>query len=394
MNRLLWGGACAILCGGLAGIEAQPRGCNAPMASPSAEIELPSNPFAVKPSADGCWLFVSLTDPQPGIAVLKRLQGRIEVMRVVKVAPPPTGIALTHDGQLLLAAADNTVLVLDVARMISGAKDPLLGKFSGRQFLESIYVNVTADDRLLFVSEERAASITVIDLEKARANGFQDDAIIGTIPVGIAPIALTFSSDGKWLYTTSELAAPPWNWPGACKPEGPRRATELVNPEGAVVVVDVARARVDPAQAVAARIPAGCSAVRMAISPDGRRIYVTARNSNAVVAFDTAKLVMDPDHSRVAMAAVGTAPVPVAVIDGGKKVVAGNSNRFAGGNAPQTLTVLDTAKMEQKGAEAVVGTIPAGVFPRELSVSADGHTLFLSNAGSRSIQVIDIDRLP
>jgi DNA-binding beta-propeller fold protein YncE len=166
-----------------------------------------------------------------------------------------------------------------------------------------------------------------------------------------------------------------------------------VNPEGVVVVVDMARVRTDPSKAVVARVPAGCSAVRMAISPAGDRIYVTARNSNAVVAFDTAKLLSDVDHARLGMAPVGEAPVPVAVIDGGRKVVAGNSNRFVGGNAPQTLSVLDAAKIEQKGPDASLGTIPSGAFPRELSVSADGHTLFLTNAGSSSLQVMSVDHL-
>lgn len=73
---------------------------------------------------------------------------------------------------------------------------------------------------------------------------------------------------------------------------------------------------------------------------------------------------------------------------------AGNSNRFAGGKAQQTLSVLDAVKMEREGADALLGTIPTGAFPRELSVSADGHTLFLTNAGSSSLQVMDIDRLP
>jgi DNA-binding beta-propeller fold protein YncE len=82
------------------------------------------------------------------------------------------------------------------------------------------------------------------------------------------------------------------------------------------------------------------------------------------------------------------------VIDSGKKVVVGNSNRFGGANAPQTLSVFDAAKIEQKGSEAGLGTIPAGAFPRELSVSSDGHTLYLANAASRSIQVIDVDHLP
>jgi DNA-binding beta-propeller fold protein YncE len=85
--------------------------------------------------------------------------------------------------------------------------------------------------------------------------------------------------------------------------------------------------------------------------------------------------------------------VPVVVVDGGKKVVAGNSDRFALAEVPQTLSVLDAAKMEERGANAVLGTITAGSFPREFSVSSDGHTLFLTNARSKSLQVIDVNRL-
>jgi len=447
--------------------QTQSSGCNAPLASPSVTVAVPPRPFAVESSADGCWIFVSVSylstsGDDGGIAVLKRQGGRIDMVRMVPVAPgcnitkeycpAPSGIALTHDRKLLVVAAGTSVLVLDVGRLIDGRENAVLGKFDAQEgkFVQSVYVNVTRDDKLLFVSEEAAQAITVIDLEHARANGFKADAILGTIPVGDAPIALTFSPDGKWLYTTSESAAPEWKWPRACKPEGPlpgpqqldamKTAAEtnltrlqaqlasaseqskaqlqesiarlqvtidsfnepgrdpsggpLVSPEGAVLVVDVGRARIDPQHAVVSRVPAGCSAVRMAMSPDGGRIYVTARNSNAVEVFDTAKLISDPDHSRVGTAQVGEAPVPVAVIDSGQKVVAGNSNRFAGGSAPQTLSVLDAAKMEQKGTNAALGTIPTGAFPRELRVSSDGHTLFLTNAGSNSIQIVDIDRLP
>ena len=81
------------------------------------------------------------------------------------------------------------------------------------------------------------------------------------------------------------------------------------------------------------------------------------------------------------------------MVDAGRKVVAGNSNRFAASTAPQSLVVLDAAKMEA-GADTTLGTIPAGAFPREMALSADGHTLFLTNFGSNSLQVIDVDRLP
>ncbi|HEY1753758.1 MAG TPA: hypothetical protein VGG72_00065 [Bryobacteraceae bacterium] len=211
--------------------QAQSADCNASAASPSVTIALPSNPFTAVPSHDGCWVFVSLTG-RAGIAVLKRSGGAVELARVAPLTSAPTGIVLTHDGKLLIAAADNAVVFLDVQRLTSGVGDPVLGSFSDGPNSESIYANVTADDKLLFVSEERAQSITVIDLERARATGFKADAIKGKIPTGLAPIALTFSPDGKWLYTTSQLALPAWGWPAACKPEGSPAGSPIVNPEG------------------------------------------------------------------------------------------------------------------------------------------------------------------
>ena len=244
------------------GASAQPSGCNAPAASPSVTITLPSRPFAVRPSADGCQVFVSLmgdnSAKNPGIAILKRAEGRIELLRVVPLKSPPTGLALTHDGKLLIATSGDGPVFLDVERMASGQPNPVLGSFSDGANSQSIYANISPGDKLLFVSEERAHSITVIDLPRARSNGYKADAIIGKIPVANAPIALTFSPDGKWLYTTSQVALPDWHWPKACKPEGrDPSAAQITNPEGAVIVVDVARAATDPAQAVAARVQIG-----------------------------------------------------------------------------------------------------------------------------------------
>ena len=377
------------------GTAAQSQGCNEPAASPSVTLSLPSSPFTAVPSADGCWVFVSMTGGRgagPGIAVVKRSGGKLSLEHTVDLKSAPTGIVLTHDGKMLIAAATQEALFIDTGKLMKGDADAVVGSIGGDR--GAIYVNVTPDDKTLFVSQENGGSITVIDLEHARREGFKDDAVIGQIPVGLAPIALTFSPDAKYLYTTSELAAPNWKWPKACKPEGsPAPDAVLTNPDGAVVVIDVARARTDPAHAVLARVPAGCSAVRMAMSPSGDRIYVTARNSNAVVAFDTSKLISDVAHARVGMAPTGDAPVPVAVVDQGRKVIAGNSNRFASGNAPQSLVVLDAANFD-KGAGAVLGIIPAGAFPREMRVSADERTLFVTNFGSNSLQMLDISRLP
>jgi len=84
----------------------------------------------------------------------------------------------------------------------------------------------------------------------------------------------------------------------------------------------------------------------------------------------------------------------VTVIEGGKKVLAGNSNRFgADASTPQTLSVVDTARIGG-GAEAAIGTIATGAFPRDLRLSPDGRTLIVANWGSGSLQLMDVARLP
>jgi YVTN family beta-propeller protein len=301
---------------------------------------------------------------------------------------------MTHDGKLLIVADDEYVVFMDVARMTSDRGDPILGYISDGRFSGSVYVNVTADDKFLFVSDENTEMLTVINLEKARAEGFKETAKVGTVPMGAAPIALTFSPDGKWLYTTSQIAPKSLNWPIACKPEGadPATAKEEYS-QGAISVVDVSRAQTDPAHSIVANVPAGCSPVRLAISPSGDRVYVTARNSNSLLAFDTGTLRSDPEHAQVGKVPVGSSPVGVAVVNDGKFVLVTNSNRFAKDQtARQTLTVIDAGRVGE-GQAAITGSVPAGIFPREFGQSADGKTLFVANYLSNELEVIDVDRI-
>jgi DNA-binding beta-propeller fold protein YncE len=244
------------------------------------------------------------------------------------------------------------------------------------------------------VSDENVMTISVIDLARARANGYKRAAIVGTIPTGRAPIALTFTTDGRYLLTTSQRALPADNFPAACKPEGQNPATATVtNPPGEIIVVDVAKAQTDPAHAAVARVPAGCSPVRLALSPDGTTAWVTARNSNAVLGFSVAKLIAGDQTAQVANVEVGTAPVPVVVSPDGQLVLAGNSNRFGLGAAGnQSLTAID-ARAAVSGGTAKLGQIPAGKFPRELSRTRSGSAVFLANWDSNSIMVFDAARL-
>lgn len=375
-----------------------PSRCNAAAAQPVSFIALPGHPFSTVASNDGCWLFVSITSSNPrsanGVAMLSRAEGRVTLQRVFPVEAEPTGMVMTHDGKLLIVADGEYVVFMDVLRMTSGQGDPILGYFSDGNFAGSVYANVTADDKLLFVSDENTETITVINLEKARAEGYKESAKIGKIPVGIAPIALTFSPDGKWLYTTSQIAPKSLKWPVACKPEGADPATAKEQyPQGAIIVVDVGRAQTDPANSVVASVPAGCSPVRLAISPGGDRVFVTARNSNALLAFDTNAIRTNPEHALVGKVPVGSSPVGVAVANDGKLVLVSNSNRFASDQTVrQTLTVIDAARATE-GQAAVVGSVPAGIFPREFGQSPDGRTVFVANYNSSELEVIDLNRI-
>jgi DNA-binding beta-propeller fold protein YncE len=377
------------------------NGCNDSPVEPVTVLAVPGTPFQALPSADGCWVFVSLPAAGSGrpsqLAVLRRRGGALTIEHAMQIQGGPTGMALTHDGSLLLVAAGPRIAFVDVERLVGGRSDAVLGYLDDRSIarIGRIYASITSDDRFAFVADENAMTVTVLDLARTRESHFRVGSIVGRIPTGSLPIAVTLSPDERYMYVTSQWAPPALGWPVECKREGANVSdTTAVHPQGAIHIVDVARAKADPAHSIIASVPAGCSAVRLVLSPSGERAYVTARNSNALLAFDTAKLLSDPGHALVGRISVGTAPVGIAVVDSGRKVIVTNSNRFAGSKDDhQVLTVVDATRLDD-GAAAILGTVAAGAFPREMRMTSDGRTLLLTNFGSSSVEMLDLSRLP
>lgn len=364
------------------------------------EVRLPGRPFQALPTRDGKWILVSLpqTDSgKPGIAVLKRTAGTASLVRLVPLDAPPTGMVLTHDGKLLIAAANERLAFLDVARLVDGGPGKVLGYLDETRAgtrLARVYANVSPDDRYLFSSDERARTITVVALEEARASHYSASAIVGTIPVGNAPIDLAFSKDGRTLFSTSQAMPPRFGWPLECRREGTSPGTPPSHTQGAIGVIDVARAEKDPAHSVVRFVPAGCNPVRLVLSPRGDVAYVSARGDDALLAFDTERLVSDPGHALFGRVPVGPSPVGVAVFDSGRRVLVTSSDRFAGhADDRQPVYVVDATRIAA-GAKAVLGTLTAGAFPRELRVTADGKTLLLTNFRSKTLELVDLTHLP
>jgi hypothetical protein len=121
-----------------------PPSCTHAAARPVALVELPGSPFQAIPTADGCFVFVSLVGPvepgdprrppkpgapRGGIAVIGRADGEPSLIRVVPVEGSPWGMTLTHDGQLLIVTSDDRVAFIDPAprptrHHAAGARDP------------------------------------------------------------------------------------------------------------------------------------------------------------------------------------------------------------------------------------------------------------------------------
>lgn len=343
--------------------------------SPTADqtIAVPGRPFAAEPSADNCRLFVSLMPGQGqsggSVAVLANRGGTFGLARTYTLAHGSGGgLALSHDGALLAVAAGDTVVLLDVGKLMSADEDPLVATLP-QGAREAIYTAFSRDDATLFVSEERNASIAVIDVARFRAQGEQ--VAVGRIRVGQAPVGLALSADGKTLFSTNQSAGAG----SECKPE---QANGRPHAQGALLAIDVVRAVADPAHAVVGAIRAGCNPVRVAASSDGRTLWVSARGDGTVIGFDPAMAASGRGQSVVV--AVGPSPVGLAIRPDGAQLWVANSDRFS--TASGSLALVTPAS--PAGARLAT-TLKVGAFPRDLRFLPDGRTLVVALFGAQAV---------
>ena len=374
-------------------LVAQATDCNRATLDPITHVGLPGSPFTALPSADGCRIFVSLSSGTsgsgPGVAVLSRGDGVISVERVVPLRGEPTGMTLTHDGKLLIVPNGAGVAFLDAHRLEAGKADAVLGYWGDdRQAPGHIYASVTADDRYLFVSNEAAGTISVIDLAAAYKTHFSRDQLIRKIGIGSGPVGLALSTDERYLFATVQEIKN-FGWPMRCRPEAdPNAAPD--HAEGALVVIDAQRMISDPGRSVLKWVSAGCNPVRVVTSAEKGQVYVSARGSHALLALAEAQLTNPGYDAIAAQVPVGTAPVGIAVIDGGRKVVVTNSDRFGNGAAnTQSLFVVDFAGVGTGAAAHIVGVLPAKGFPREIRTTADSRTLLVTNFTAGTLEIVE-----
>jgi len=119
---------------------------------------------------------------------------------------------------------------------------------------------------------------------------------------------------------------------------------------------------------------------------------VTDREENLLRILDTTKILRGDPDALVTAVHVGPVPIGLALVDHDRLALVANSNRWAKEQKPQTLTVIDISDGDGRD-PAILGTIPVGIFPRDLSVSPDGRTVVVSNFGSNSLTLLDVSKL-
>jgi DNA-binding beta-propeller fold protein YncE len=344
---------------------------------PTALESVPPAPFGVVTSADGGWSFVALSGAS-SVGVFRTGRSLLpDMVHQVNLTGQPVGEALTHDGRYLLAA-DNAdgALVINVARAEVGRGDAQVGTLgSGTGAAGAIEVAVSPDDRFAFVSLENWASIAVYNLQRALTDGFKAADLVGMVPVGVLPVGLAVSPDGRWLYATSET--------------GRGAAGISAVAQGTLTVIDLRRAETDPAASVVATVDAGCSPVRVITSADGSVVWVTARGSDRLLGFSASRLRTGPARSLIANVEVGEAPVGLALVDGGSRVIVANSNRFGASGASSNLAVVGIGAA-LAGRPALLGYLPAGGFPREMALEPDGQALLVTNYSSEQLEAVSV----
>jgi YVTN family beta-propeller protein len=121
---------------------------------------------------------------------------------------------------------------------------------------------------------------------------------------------------------------------------------------------------------VIATIPVGNDPSQIAVSPNGRRVYVSNNSNQSVSVIDTGL------EGVIATVPVGSIPEGLAIDPSGARLYVANSG-------PNSVSVVDTAT------NAVTKTIDVGTTPFGLAVRPDGARLFVANRQDGNVSVID-----
>ena len=271
-----------------------------------------------------------------------------DVVATVKLGKRPRGIRASHDGKTIYVALSGSPFAppgVDASTLPppDRASDGV-GVFDVREnkLVEILrcgqdpeQFDLSKDGKLLYVSNEDAATTSVVDLASKK--------IVATVPVGDEPEGVTIRPDGKVIYVTSE-------------------------DEGTVYAIDTATNKTIKS------VKAGTRPRAIAFLPDGSRAYVSSENGAAVGVIDGQK---HEFRKAIQLGPRDVKPMGLVLSPDASKLYV-TTGRF------HKVFVIATAT------DTVLDSFEVGERPWGIGISPDGKTLYTANGPSGDVSVIDV----
>jgi YVTN family beta-propeller protein len=346
-----------------------------------------------------------------------------KVTTTIPVGPNPAGVAVTPDGTKLYVVINlcNTVSVIDTATntvtatMLVGKSPCASGQFIGSVPVHPAYpsadfsTNITSD--YVFLSEPvqfkalsenaskwkwdfgdgssstkqnpthaySAAGVYTVSLTASNSNGTASKLItVSAVQKGVLSPSFAFitninsntvsviNTENNNLTATVPVGINPAGV--AVSPDGKKVyvTNANYNHRGSVSVIDTAISKVTATIDIGEKYsPCG-----IAITPDGNKLYVADRDINGVSVIDTAT------NTVIATVSAGKWPMGVAASPDGTKVYV--TNRYN-----NNVSVIDT------GTNVIIATVNVEPGPSGITVSPDGTKLYVTNCESNTLSEID-----
>ena len=229
-----------------------------------------------------------------------------------------------------------------------------------------------------YVSNSNSDSVSVIDTTT--------NTVVATIPTGKAPVNPTFTPDRRHVYVSNSQAGTltvidvKTNQTTTIPAGGDRPSGLAFSPDGNTVFVSlIGQSYNSPGSLVSIKLgtgaisqplPMGADPERIALTPDGERLFVDNLLDGTMAVVDTTS------NSVIATLMLGSMPFNPLMSPDGTRV-------YVGVMSAGHITVVDT-KTNQ-----ILRTIPADS-PNGMTFSEDFQSLFVSNALSGTVQEVSL----
>ncbi len=358
-------------------------------------IDVGGPPSSLAAGAGGSIVYVGLDQHfgrGGGITAYRRSDGRLVRLGFAAVPNGTQGIALLPDGSAIVATTRVGIAAVATAPLIAGAQADATSVRDGDAPATSQIV-AARDGRHVFYTSAATAVLGVAEVTP-HDGAAPSLRVVGHVPLDRAPAGLALSPDGATVYVVSEVAKNSAGLAGAADPRiGRERCASNFGAQGTLSAVSAAAAVADPANAVTARVAAGCGPTRVVLSKDGSVAWVSVRGENRVLAFDARRLAGDAAKPLLADVAVGPIPVGLALDASGARLLVANSHRSRDPDVAGAadLSLIDVAAALHRSG-GVVATIPTGALAREILALPDG-SFAVTDYNADAVDVIPAHRL-